>query len=188
MYAGVAPGMGDGVMTSIMKVDMLAGENAGRVAEIKYPVGYVGGEMAFVARDKAAMEKGRTEEDDGYLMGFVTDKSTMTSYCMIYDAMSMSEEPVAKIEMPQRVPLGFHGLFVPQEDLNHQDVSAPPAAQTLPQLGSSLGSAAQACTYFVTSCHCLHSGCLWRGDSPEGKMLSYDVVCITAIERFPCTF
>ena len=39
----------------------------------------------------------------------------------IFDAKSMSSSPVATVELPYRVPSGFHGLFVPQAELDTQD-------------------------------------------------------------------
>jgi carotenoid cleavage dioxygenase-like enzyme len=41
----------------------------------------------------------------------------------VYDAKTMAETPVAKVEMPQRVPLGFHGTWVYTEQLKLQDTS-----------------------------------------------------------------
>ena len=46
-----------------------------------------------------------------------------SKWLQVYDAKTMSETPVAKVEMPQRVPLGFHGTFVHQEQLNQQHES-----------------------------------------------------------------
>ena len=39
----------------------------------------------------------------------------------IWDAKQMSQEPLATVHLPQRVPSGFHGLFVTQEQLDSQD-------------------------------------------------------------------
>lgn len=41
-------------------------------------------------------------------------------WLQVYDARTMSSVPVAKVAMPQRVPTGFHGLFVHQEELKKQ--------------------------------------------------------------------
>jgi carotenoid cleavage dioxygenase-like enzyme len=41
----------------------------------------------------------------------------------VYDAKTMAEAPVVKIEMPQRVPLGFHGTWIYTEQLKLQDTS-----------------------------------------------------------------
>jgi carotenoid 9,10(9',10')-cleavage dioxygenase 1 len=41
----------------------------------------------------------------------------MSGGMQVYDAKTMSETPVAKVEMPQRVPHGFHGTFIHREQL-----------------------------------------------------------------------
>jgi carotenoid cleavage dioxygenase-like enzyme len=35
----------------------------------------------------------------------------------VWDAQTMASTPLARIAMPQRVPAGFHGLFVPHSQL-----------------------------------------------------------------------
>ncbi|GAQ83160.1 hypothetical protein KFL_001380020 [Klebsormidium nitens] len=66
-----------------------------------------GSEPSFVPRD------GATEEDDGWLVCFVYDRNTDTSELLIVDAQRFSEPPVARLAIPQRVPFGLHGSFVP---------------------------------------------------------------------------
>ncbi|KAK0578416.1 hypothetical protein LWI29_009986 [Acer saccharum] len=56
---------------------------------------------------------GGCEEDDGWLLSFVNNEETNVSQVHIIDAKKMESEPVAKIALPQRVPYGFHGSFVP---------------------------------------------------------------------------
>ena len=73
----------------------------------KYKKGEFGGEAVFVAR-----EAGETE-DDGWLVTFVHNVELDCSFFYIIDARDMEGEPVAKIRLPQRVPWGLHGLFVP---------------------------------------------------------------------------
>jgi len=50
-------------------------------------------------------------EDDGVLMGFVHDVANGRSDLTMLDAASL--ETVANIQVPQRVPFGFHGNWVP---------------------------------------------------------------------------
>lgn len=52
-------------------------------------------------------------EDEGYLLSYVFDQRTNTSDLLILDASSMSSAPVARVKLPQRVPYGFHGLWMP---------------------------------------------------------------------------
>jgi 8'-apo-carotenoid 13,14-cleaving dioxygenase len=49
------------------------------------------------------------DEDAGWLMAFVYDASTDGSELVILDAKDVTAGPVATIQLPQRVPLGFHG-------------------------------------------------------------------------------
>ena len=55
---------------------------------------------------------GATEEDDGYVICFVTNSETGESECQIIDAKKFEDEPVARIKIPQRVPHGFHASWV----------------------------------------------------------------------------
>jgi carotenoid cleavage dioxygenase len=54
-----------------------------------------------------------TSEDDGWLLSYVYDNSSDQSEVLILDASTMSEQPVARILIPARVPMGFHGSWVP---------------------------------------------------------------------------
>jgi len=59
-------------------------------------------------------------EDDGFLVTYVTHAGRGASELRIYDAASMADEPVAAVALPQRVPLGFHGLHVGEADFQSQ--------------------------------------------------------------------
>jgi carotenoid cleavage dioxygenase-like enzyme len=52
-------------------------------------------------------------EDDGYVMGYVYSAERDSSELVILDAKNFGDEPLARIAMPQRVPHGFHGSWVP---------------------------------------------------------------------------
>ncbi len=65
-----------------------------------------GSESPFIPKPNAV------EEDDGYVISFVTDAETDSSEAIIIDAKNMSAEPLARIKLPQRVPLGFHACWV----------------------------------------------------------------------------
>ncbi|XP_051151542.1 carotenoid 9,10(9',10')-cleavage dioxygenase 1-like isoform X2 [Andrographis paniculata] len=62
---------------------------------------------AFVAKT------GGVEEDDGWIVTFVHDENLNLSQAYIVDVKNFSSEPVAKINLPRRVPYGFHGAFMP---------------------------------------------------------------------------
>jgi carotenoid cleavage dioxygenase len=65
------------------------------------------GEAVFVPRHDAA------DEDDGWLMTLVSRPETNTSALYVLHAQDISGEPQAVVELPQRVPAGFHGNWVP---------------------------------------------------------------------------
>jgi carotenoid cleavage dioxygenase-like enzyme len=68
----------------------------------------VGGEATFIPR------KANGVEDDGYLAIFAFNPNDRTSDLVLLDAAHMDAEPVAVIRMPQRVPQGLHGNWIPK--------------------------------------------------------------------------
>jgi carotenoid cleavage dioxygenase-like enzyme len=85
----------------ILKYDCTTGERS----QINVGVGRLPGETVFVPAE------GGTTEDAGYLMTYVFDATTNASEFVIFDAATMSDEPVATVHLP-RVPFGFHGNWV----------------------------------------------------------------------------
>jgi len=51
-------------------------------------------------------------EDDGYIMAFCWNDKTKIQELQVFDAQNISDGPVARITLPQRVPLGFHGCWM----------------------------------------------------------------------------
>ncbi|MER7498777.1 carotenoid oxygenase family protein [Nonomuraea pusilla] len=76
-----------------------------------YGPGVYGSEAPFAPRD------GSTGEDDGYLVSFVTDAAADRSEVQVLDASRISDGPVARVLLPQRVPLGFHATWIRSEQL-----------------------------------------------------------------------
>jgi carotenoid cleavage dioxygenase len=50
-------------------------------------------------------------EDEGYVLAPVYDASRGTSEIRVIDAQHFGAAPVATIELPVRIPFGFHGDF-----------------------------------------------------------------------------
>jgi carotenoid cleavage dioxygenase len=73
--------------------------------------GQIGSEAPFAPRVNAK------DEDDGYVVTFVVDANTNQSEVLILDAKNFSAGPVARVQLPQRVPVGFHATWVPGEKL-----------------------------------------------------------------------
>jgi carotenoid cleavage dioxygenase len=65
-----------------------------------------GGEVVFVPNPE------NTAEDGGWLMTFVYDSQAQSSELVILDAQNLTAPPLARIPLPQRVPYGFHGIWV----------------------------------------------------------------------------
>jgi carotenoid cleavage dioxygenase len=68
----------------------------------------VAGEATFIPR------KAMGREDEGYLAIFAFDPINRTSDLVLLDATHIDAEPVAVIRMPQRVPQGLHGTWIPK--------------------------------------------------------------------------
>lgn len=71
--------------------------------------GRYGGESIFVPRANSI------QEDDGWLLTFVYDKAFQRSELVVLNAQNITDKPVARILLPQRVPYGFHGIWIPNE-------------------------------------------------------------------------
>lgn len=57
---------------------------------------------------------GSAGEDEGWLLSYVYDASRDSSDVVILEAQDFGAEPIARIELPGRVPFGFHGNWVPE--------------------------------------------------------------------------
>ncbi|MQA84772.1 MAG: carotenoid oxygenase [Streptosporangiales bacterium] len=55
-------------------------------------------------------------EDDGYAIAFVHNPDRNATDLVILPAQDFTGDPVAAVHLPVRVPLGFHGSWVPDED------------------------------------------------------------------------
>ena len=104
--------------SGIAKVDLETGE----ATKFLYGAWRFGGEPFFVPEKKQKFRGNNNNdneaEDEGYIMGLVRDEKREISELVIVKALSM--EQVAGIRLPRRVPYGFHGTFVSQEELSRQ--------------------------------------------------------------------
>ncbi|XP_006662219.1 9-cis-epoxycarotenoid dioxygenase NCED2, chloroplastic-like [Oryza brachyantha] len=60
---------------------------------------------------------GDGNEDSGYVLCYTHDEVTAESRFVVMDARSPELDIVAEVQLPSRVPYGFHGLFVTQAEL-----------------------------------------------------------------------
>lgn len=91
--------------TGVVKYDMSAGTSSFH----DFGPGRSTSEPVFVP---AAAASG---EDEGWVLSFVYDTSDRSSTFVVLDATDIAADPVATIEIPQRVPHGFHGSWFADE-------------------------------------------------------------------------
>ncbi|WP_375284943.1 carotenoid oxygenase family protein [Marinicauda pacifica] len=95
------------VFDGLVKYDLETGQGT----DHRFAEGVYGSEPAFAPR------VGAKDEDDGYVITFVTDSATGKSEALILDAKDFDAAPLARVKLPQRVPAGFHGTWAPGDDI-----------------------------------------------------------------------
>ena len=90
--------------------------DAGTSQVHQHGAGRGAGEPVFVGRSSG------TAEDEGWILTTVYDATTDRSDIVILDAADISGAEVARIELPARIPHGFHGNWV------RDSVTPPPAS------------------------------------------------------------
>ena len=86
-----------------IKLDLVAGTSETRDhGDGRHPQ-----EAVFVPRTPDA------DEDDGWLLSYVHDATNDTADVEIWSAQDFTGDPLALVHLPQRVPYGFHGNWVP---------------------------------------------------------------------------
>eukprot|EP00746_Dinoflagellata_sp_MGD_P091816 gnl/MRDRNA2_/MRDRNA2_36370_c0_seq1.p1 gnl/MRDRNA2_/MRDRNA2_36370_c0~~gnl/MRDRNA2_/MRDRNA2_36370_c0_seq1.p1 ORF type:complete len:496 (-),score=80.98 gnl/MRDRNA2_/MRDRNA2_36370_c0_seq1:112-1599(-) len=73
--------------------------------------GRFGGECVFAPRP------GSIEEDDGYLLTYTYNPADSTTELYVMDAKTFDSNPVAILKTPGRVPFGFHGMWLPRDEM-----------------------------------------------------------------------
>jgi carotenoid cleavage dioxygenase len=91
---------------ALIKHDLLRGTSQVH----RLPRGAAASEAVFVPSDPC---DGRAAEDDGYAIAYVHNPERGASDLVILAAQDFTGEPVARIHLPGRVPLGFHGSWMP---------------------------------------------------------------------------
>jgi carotenoid cleavage dioxygenase-like enzyme len=54
-------------------------------------------------------------EDDGYVMAFIHNPDRGAADLVLLAAQDFTAEPVARVHLPARIPLGFHGSWIPDQ-------------------------------------------------------------------------
>lgn len=97
---------GSPALAGLLKLDL----ERGRSWTHDFGAGCNPGEPVFVpapGSDPAA--------DEGWVMTYVHDEGRGESSLVILDAQEFEKPPVARVRLPQRVPYGFHGSWLPDE-------------------------------------------------------------------------
>jgi carotenoid cleavage dioxygenase-like enzyme len=95
------------LFTGLVKHDL----ETGRTWNLEFGPGRYGSEAPFAPRI------GATEEDDGYLVSFVTDVEANRSECLLVDARDIEAGPVCRILLPHRISSGTHAYWANGSDI-----------------------------------------------------------------------
>jgi carotenoid cleavage oxygenase len=87
----------------LVRIDGATGE----AQPIDLGAGRLSGEWVMVPRE------GDAAEDDGWLLSLVYDAARDRSELVVLSAGEPETGPVATVKLPGRVPMGFHGNWVP---------------------------------------------------------------------------
>jgi len=89
------------LFTGLVKHDMESGES--------WSVDF--GEERYGSEPGFAPRVGAADEDDGYLVSFVTDMIQDRSECILLDARRLEDGPVCRIMLPARISSGTHATW-----------------------------------------------------------------------------
>ncbi|EYF08127.1 Lignostilbene-alpha,beta-dioxygenase [Chondromyces apiculatus DSM 436] len=99
---------GEAFTNALLKHDLVRGTSEihsfGRDAAV--------GEGVF-APSASSTSSAEAAEDDGYVMAYVHNPDRGAADLVILAAQDFTGEPVARIHLPTRIPLGFHGSWIP---------------------------------------------------------------------------
>jgi carotenoid cleavage dioxygenase len=92
----------DAGLDSIVWLDLAAGHRS----VMTVPDGDALSEPVFVARHDEA------PEGDGWLLAVAWRAEQQRSELLVFDAEAVAQGPLATVQLPDRVPFGFHGNWV----------------------------------------------------------------------------
>ncbi len=75
------------------------------------------GENRFGSEAPFAPRVNAKDEDDGYLVSFITDMNENRSECIVVDAKNIEAGPVCRIMLPQRITSGTHATWASHEQI-----------------------------------------------------------------------
>ena len=95
------------LFTGLVKHDLVTGKSE----TLDFGDEVYGSESPFAPRTNAK------DEDDGYLVTFVTDMKQDRSECWLIDARRFTDGPVCRVILPQRIASGTHSTWANGRDL-----------------------------------------------------------------------
>ena len=95
------------LFTGVVKHDL----ETGRSQTLSFGENRYGSEAPFAPR------VGAKDEDDGYLVSFITDMAEDRSECVLIDAKDIEAGPVCRIILPHRISSGTHATWAAGETL-----------------------------------------------------------------------
>ncbi|WP_411189770.1 carotenoid oxygenase family protein [Paraburkholderia sp. B3] len=104
LYAAEQPAPDE--MRGVMRYDW----HSDKLERYEVPFGDQNSEPVSVPRRAA------TEEDDGWLLCCVYRRVTHTSDVVVLNARDVAAGPVATVHLPTRIPAGFHGAWLANEN------------------------------------------------------------------------
>jgi carotenoid cleavage dioxygenase len=78
---------------------------------------YFFGEGVFASETPFAPRPNGVAEDDGYLITITTDMNRDCSECLIFDATRLTDGPIARVRLPERISSGTHSCWTSDEAL-----------------------------------------------------------------------
>ena len=74
-------------------------------------------EGRYASEAPFAPRLGAVDEDDGYLVSFITDENAGRSECIVIDAKRIEDGPVCRIALPHKICSGTHSCWAPRAQL-----------------------------------------------------------------------
>jgi carotenoid cleavage dioxygenase-like enzyme len=105
-HATVSPGgdfADEAFSNALLKHDL----TAGTVQVHEFGQDATAGEAVFVPAAPSAAE------DDGYVMAYLHNPDRGAADLVLLAAQDFAAEPIARVHLPARIPLGFHGSWIP---------------------------------------------------------------------------
>jgi carotenoid cleavage dioxygenase-like enzyme len=96
--------------------------STGREERYRFGDGVYGSDTAMAPRAAG------TSEDDGYLITLTTDMNADASYCLVFDATRVSDGPVCKLQLPERISSGTHAAWAPGPQLRRWNIVDSPGS------------------------------------------------------------